>query len=111
MNETTEQAAPILTTRQKKFLKGLGHDLSPVILVGKEGMSDRLIGATDLELARHELIKIKIGNNSGLEKNETAKSFAAATQSTLVQLIGKTILLYRSNPELPKEKQLVLPKG
>ncbi|MGB5233519.1 MAG: ribosome assembly RNA-binding protein YhbY [Desulfoprunum sp.] len=111
MNETTEQSAPILTARQKRFLKGLGHDLAPVILIGKEGMSDRLLGATDLELARHELIKIRVGNNSGLEKNDTARSLSAATQSTLVQLLGKTILLYRRNPELPKEKQLVLPKG
>lgn len=111
MNDTTEQSVPVLTARQKKFLKGLGHDLAPVILIGKEGMSDRLIGAADLELARHELIKIKIGNNSGLEKNETAASLAATTRSALVQLLGKTILLYRSNPELAKDKRLVLPKG
>jgi len=111
MNEITEQSIFVLTARQKKFLKGLGHDLPPVILVGKEGMSERLIGATDLELARHELIKIKIGSNSGLEKHETAGSLAAATKSTLVQLLGKTVLLYRKNPERPKEKQLVLPKG
>jgi len=111
MKETAQQSGHILTTRQKKFLKGLGHDLAPVILIGKEGMSDRLIGAADLELARHELIKIRIGNNSGLEKNETATTLAAATRSTLVQLLGKTVLLYRSNPELAKDKQLVLPKG
>lgn len=111
MNDTTAPPTPVLTTRQKKFLKGLGHALAPVILIGKEGMSDRLIAATGLELARHELVKARIGNNSGLEKHETASALAAATQSSLVQLLGKTILLYRNNPELPKEKQLVLPKG
>ena len=35
MNEITEQSISVLTARQKKFLKGLGHDLPPVILVGK----------------------------------------------------------------------------
>ncbi len=110
MNETIEQDPSPLSSRQKKYLKGLGHALTPLVLIGKEGISASLIAATALELLRHELIKVKIGNNSGLEKNETARILTAATGSSLVQLIGKTLLLYRKNPKRPKEERIILPK-
>lgn len=111
MNENNEPTVSLLSTRQKKFLKGLGHHLSPVIMIGKEGITEALIAATDVELLRHELIKVKIGNNSGLEKNETGRILCQATGSSLVQLIGKALLLYRKNPKRAKEERIVIPKG
>ena len=98
-----------LNGRQKRYLKGLGHHLSPVILVGKEGMSQKLIEAAILELQHHELIKIKIGNNSNVAKQDAALTLTRATGSELVQLIGKTLLLYRENPERPQNERIVLP--
>ena len=111
MIENKEGTLPVLSGRQKKFLKGLGHVLSPVILIGKEGITEGLVAATEIELSRHELIKIKIGNNSGLEKNATGQILSEATASSLVQLIGKTLLLYKKNPKRTKEERIVLPKG
>jgi RNA-binding protein len=109
MNEMIEQEPSPLSSRQKKYLKGLGHALTPLVLIGKEGISPGLIAATALELLRHELIKVKVGNNSGLEKNETARVITAATGSSLVQLIGKTMLLYKKNPTRPKKERIILP--
>ena len=111
MSDSLDTTPITLTSRQKKYLKGLGHDLTANILIGKEGISERLVTATDLELSRHELVKVKIGTNSGLEKHDTAERLPTATGSALVQLLGKTMLLYRPNPDLPKEKRLSLPKG
>ena len=104
-----EQAGPLLNSRQKKFLKGLGHSLSPVVVIGKEGLSERMITATSLELSRHELIKIKVGKSSPASKQETAEMLSVGSESSLVQIIGKTILLYKKNPKLDKEKQIRLP--
>lgn len=111
MKEQHENVPVALSARQKKYLKGLAHPLTPLIQIGKEGISEGLIAATALELVRHELIKVKIGNNSGLEKNETAQILSERTDSYLVQLIGKTLLLYKKNPKRPKEEQIVLPKS
>ncbi len=111
MIENNETTLPLLSGRQKKFLKGLGHDLSPVIQIGKEGITEGLIAAIEIELLRHELIKVKIGNNSGVEKIETGQIISEATASNLVQLIGKTLLLYKKNPKLAKEERIPLPKG
>ena len=97
-----------LTGRQKKYLKGLGHHLSPVILIGKEGISPKLIEAAALELKNHELIKIKIGNNSNVAKQDAVQALTAATGGELVQLIGKSLLLYKENPEKPGDERITL---
>ena len=49
-----------LTEQQKKRLRGMGHNLKPVILVGAGGLSESLLEEFDRSLAHHELMKIKI---------------------------------------------------
>jgi RNA-binding protein len=112
MTQKTEKkkAEPAtLSTRQRQFLKGLAHPLNPLVQIGKEGISQGIIDLIRRELDNHELIKVKIGSNSGLEKEETATRIAVLSESTMVQLIGKTIVLYRANPERPADKRIKLP--
>ncbi len=111
MTEKETKELPELTGRQKKYLKGLGHKLTPLVLIGKEGISTKLIEATQAELQHHELIKVKVGSNSEVSKHEAAEIVPKLTESSLVQLIGKTILLYKKNPKRPKDKRIFLPKG
>jgi RNA-binding protein len=110
MNAKNEIQTKKLNGKQKKYLKGLGHHLSPVILIGKEGMGQRLIDATAHELQNHELIKIKIGKNSDVTKHDAVQTLPAATGSELVQLIGKSLLLYKENPEKSRNERINLPK-
>ena len=44
---------------QKKHLRGLAHKLSPVVYIGKKGVSDTLMKSLEEALNSHELIKIK----------------------------------------------------
>ncbi len=110
---TTKDKAPPpkLSNKQTKHLRGLGHKLSALVLIGKDGISDGIIEAAQTELFNHELIKVKIGKNSSVAKKDAAAILPVATSSSLVQLIGKTLLLYKANPELPKEQRLTLPKN
>ncbi len=100
-----------LTSKQRQYLKGLAHPLTPLVQIGREGISDGLMEMARKELALRELLKVKIGNNSGLEKHSAAEELAIKTGSTLVQLIGKTIVLYKENPKRAKEKRIRLPRG
>ncbi len=111
MAEKKTQPAPALTTRQKQFLKGLAHPLSPLVQIGKEELSPGVIETIKTELVRHELIKVKIGSNCELDKNETSVTLSELTASALVQLIGKTIVLYKPNPKRAKDKRIILPKA
>jgi len=80
-----------------------------VVSIGKEGLGEKIIKATVLELSRHELIKIKVGKSSPASKQETAELLLPQSESSLVQIIGNTILIYKKNPQLDKEKQIKLP--
>jgi len=107
--DNTSETATLLTTRQRQFLKGMAHSLSPLVQIGKDGLSSGVLDSVRKELQRHELIKVKIGNNSGLEKKSTSLQIASAVEAELVQLIGKTIILFKNNPRRPKEKKIKLP--
>ena len=54
MSEKKTQPAPILTTRQKQFLKGLAHPLNPLVQIGKEELSPGVIETIKTELIHHE---------------------------------------------------------
>ena len=58
-----------ITTNQRKYLRGLGHALNPLILIGKSGISDALIVQLKDMLLQHELVKVKLLQNAPLDKN------------------------------------------
>ncbi len=100
-----------LSNAQKKFLRKLGHSLNPVVYIGKEGLSDTVISAVEEALDFHELIKIKLINTDKISKHEAADRVPGLTRSQLVQLIGKTLLVYRPNKNKKKDEQIRLPKN
>ena len=108
MTKTKAAKPPVLTNPQKKQLRSLGHELAPVVLAGREGLSANLIAATRAAFKTRELIKIKIGQNAPIEREEAAAELARQSGSALVQLVGRVLLLYRPNPELPAEKRIAL---
>lgn len=100
----------ILTGKQARHLRGLGHHLKPVAMIGREGISDSLISSVDAVLTAHELIKVKIQENCPLAKKEAAETLARQTKSSLAQIIGKTFLLYRESKDLDDDQKIKLPK-
>ena len=99
-----------LPGNQKKFLRSLGHHLTQSVIVGKEGISENLIQSCNEGLNAHELIKIKLGQNCPIEKKEAAQELAEMTGSHLIQLIGRTVLLYKHNRDLPRDQAIKLPR-
>lgn len=99
-----------LSGRQIKYLRSLGHHLSASVIVGREGISESLVDSCNQGLTAHELIKVKLGQNCPVHKKDGARELAARTCSSLVQLIGKTVLLYRPNPDLARDSRIQLPR-
>lgn len=98
----------MLTGKQRRHLRALGHDLKPIVQVGKNGIDEGLVAALDQALADHELVKIKIGEGAGLDRQEAADELAKQTRSEVAQVLGYTVLLYRAVPDDPK---ITLPAG
>lgn len=94
-----------LTNAQIKKLKALGHALDPVVYIGKEGLSPALVKSAELAIKAHELIKVKVGQNSPLERTVAGKELGTMLEATVVQIIGRMTLLYRANPDLPADKR------
>lgn len=84
-----------LTGKQVRFLRGLGHHLSPVVMIGKEELSPALLASVEEALESHELIKVKLQEGCILDRREASKLLSSATGAAEVQVLGKTILLYR----------------
>ena len=90
-----------LTGKQRRHLRALGHALTPVAQIGKEGVSEAFVSAVDQALLDHELIKVKVGGNAELPRHEAAALLAQKTDSEIAQVLGNTILLYRARPDEP----------
>lgn len=85
-----------------RHLRGLGHHLDPVVQIGKEGITDAVIAAIKSALTAHELIKIKVGSECPVDRKEAGPELAEKTGSTLAQILGRTLLLYKRHPSKPK---------
>ena len=91
-----------------RHLRGLGHHLEPVVQIGKEGVTEGVTKAAERALLDHELIKVRIGTEVPDDRSVAAEAVAAAAKAELVQVLGRTCLLYRRHPQKPKIK---LPKA
>jgi RNA-binding protein len=96
-----------LTSKQRQYLKGLGHPLSPLVRIGKAGLTEGVIAEARKALESHELIKVRIDVDEGSERKKLAADLATATDAQLVSTVGKTALIYREREEEP---EIRLPK-
>ncbi len=96
-----------LTGKQRRHLRALGHHLDPVVQIGHEGVNDAVVRQTDAQLQTHELIKVRIGENSPQERHDAAEMLAGRTHAHLAQILGRTALLYRARKDKP---EIVLPR-
>ena len=87
-----------LTSKQRKNLEKLAHDLQPVVIVGGAGVTDGVISMVDNSLAAHELIKVKF-NEYKDEKQELTQQICEKTDATLVRIIGNIAILFREAEE------------
>ncbi|SEM07305.1 RNA-binding protein [Syntrophus gentianae] len=91
----------MLTGKQKRFLRRMGHDLKPVVLIGKSEVSESVLQETDSALEHHELIKVKLLDSSLTDRREAAEQMASSLNAEIAQILGRTFLLYRK-AEQPK---------
>ena len=95
----------ILKGFQKKHLRGLAHKLSPVVNIGKKGVSDTLLKSLDEALNSHELIKIKfIDFKEKNQKKSMIHMIEERTGCELVGIIGHTAILFRRHSDPEKQK-------
>jgi RNA-binding protein len=97
-----------MTSKQRAYLKGLASTLEPIFQVGKASVTPKVTAAIEEAMEVRELIKISILNNCADDPKEIAQMIAERTRSSVVQVIGKKIVLYKPAKEKERQK-IVLP--
>ncbi len=92
-----------LNGKQKKYLRGLAHNLDPVVFIGKQGITDPLLLAVEKAIEDHELIKVKFQSFKE-EKKEMAEKLADLSGTVLCGLVGNIAILYRQHAKEEKRK-------
>jgi len=91
-----------LSSKERAELRAEAHHLTPAVHVGHQGLTDALLQTLDDALRTRELVKVKLGNKDDVKPRDVANSLALATNSAVVQVIGRTATLFRDNPDIPK---------
>jgi RNA-binding protein len=92
----------MLSDAQRKYLRRLGHELNPVVLIGNAGLGPSLVAEMDGALAHHELVKVRARVGDRKARDGLLAELAASTRSEIVQRIGHVALFYRANLEKSK---------
>jgi RNA-binding protein len=96
-----------LSPKQRAHLRSLAHHLKPILHVGKEGLSESAVAAVELAFNNRELLKLKVTDGAPLTAREVGDQIAERVDGAHhVQTIGRTVVLYRPDPEEP---EIVLP--
>ena len=93
----------MLNSRQKKNLRAKAHDLKPIVLIGKSGVSEGCIQSINEAIEVHELIKIKFIEHKD-NKKPLSETICNKTNSEIVGNIGHTIMIFRQNPDKENQK-------
>ena len=96
-----------LSNKQKQFLKSKAHPLKPVVLLGANGLTEGVLAEIDQALNDHELIKVKVPEEERELRQQIIATIVAESGAEQVQVIGKTLVLYRPAEDL----KIHLPKA
>ncbi len=88
-----------ITNREKKSLRQIAHHLDAVVTVAEKGITPGVLSETERALTDHELIKVKLALGERSQRQNTGKSLAEQCTATVIQSIGKIMVLYRKNPK------------
>lgn len=85
----------MITTKQRSTLRALAHGLTPVVIIGKEGLTDNVITSVRDSLFARELIKIRLLNTCSLSTREISNKLCEILNAEAVQCIGSIVVLYK----------------
>ncbi len=99
-----------LSSKQRAYLRSLSNQIEPIFQIGKASLTPAIVEAVNDALEKRELVKLSILKNCLDDPKELADIVAERTHASVVQVIGKKIVLFRQSAkkpkiELPKQKK------
>jgi RNA-binding protein len=92
-----------LSSKERAALRGEAHHLNALVHIGHQGITPAIHQSLDDALRTKELVKIQFTKTADVKMKDAAGELATAMHAEVVQVIGRTVTLYRENAELPKK--------
>lgn len=96
-----------ITSKQRAYLKSLAMNIDPIFNIGKASLTEEIVNAVNEAFNNRELIKVGVLKNCIDDSKLIAEALAENTDSIVVQVIGKKIVLYKKDKDDPK---IMLPR-
>jgi RNA-binding protein len=84
-----------LNSKQIRHLRGLSHSMSPVVIIGNNGLSEQVLREIEVSLNAHELIKISVHGDDRELRLHMLEEICEKTGAAPVHHIGKQLVVYR----------------
>jgi RNA-binding protein len=86
----------------RRQLRSHGHALAPIVMIGKSGVT--LAVRKELQKAAfdHELVKVRLLAECPSDRFAVAERLAGEPGIRIVQILGRTILVYKRHPQEPR---------
>ena len=91
-----------LTPAQRREHRANAHHLTPVVLIGGDGLTDAVKKEVDAALNAHGLIKVRVFSDDRAGRELIYQTLSADLSAAPVQHIGKLLVLWR--PQVEKER-------
>ena len=99
-----------LNTKQIVHLRGLAHSLSPVVMIGNNGLTENIFKEIELNLNAHELIKIQVAGDDKEARKAMYLDICTKTNAVAVHHIGKQLVVYRASETIKEKAKIHIPK-
>lgn len=99
-----------LSTKQIAHLRGLAHNLNPVVMIGNNGLTENVIKEIELNLNAHELIKVQVAGDDRDARKAIFDEICNRTNAVAVHHIGKQLVFYRASSSVKESAKIVIPK-
>ncbi|HCU85566.1 ribosome assembly RNA-binding protein YhbY [Methylophilus sp. UBA6697] len=99
-----------LNSKQIAYLRGLAHNLNPVVMLGNNGLTDAVLKEIDVSLNAHELIKVQVAGDDRELRKSLLTDIANKTNAIAVHHIGKQLVFYRASETVKASAKIVIPK-
>jgi len=98
-----------MNSKQRAYLRKISAMADPIFQIGKSSVTPELTSAIDEALEAREIIKINVLKNCMDDCRSIAEVLAERTNSEVVHVIGRKIVLYRQAKD-EKKRKIVLPQ-
>ena len=89
-----------LNNQQVRYLRGLTHNLNPVVMIGEKGLTDNVLAEIEDALEHHELIKLKLRTDRESRK-EMIGQIGERFGAEKIHVIGQVACFFRRNAKKP----------